>query len=382
MRGINGRFRQRIEQAHRSGTMRIAAPALVSLLGCGAGGYLGWALAFNLNTYRPNVGEWWSVFFIAFTGMMFVPVVIAARRTVAPRFAVSWFVVAAAATYLWTSNTFDYDVRLLADPAEFGVFVVDTPEYADALTDVRLTVSDSDALLEVDAAPSSSPLFIIVAPTPPEYGCIEYGTFEGSVAYGCTAPATIQFENAVSYEWSGAALEAGGVSITTNDTEMIGELPVAAVPVDVTFQTHSSFDDVRIFNRPFLGVAAVNQYNVTFPADAQTIADDSWTAMVEYRHPRGTALLSIARDLSLILLGGAVSLFLIPEVRIRERKPFPATSEPPSSVAPADPSSVQSSEAEPHSEEQPPRRPRAAWVGALAVVVVLVALRQRRGLAL
>lgn len=359
--------------------MRIAAAVLVSLLGCGAGGYLGWALAFNLVTYQPNAGEWWSVFFIAFTGLMFVPAVIAARKVVPPRFAVSWFVVAAAATYLWTSTTYDYDVRQQAFPAQFGVFVVDTPENADALTDVRLTVSDSDALIEVDAHPGSSPLLILVAPTPPKNGCIEHGTFQGSVAYACAAPATIQFENAVSYEWSGAALEAGGVSITTDDSEEIGEFPVVAVPVDVTFQTYSSFDDVRIFNRPFLGVAAVDQYNVTFPADAQAIADDSWTAMVEYRYPRGTALLSIARDLSLILLGGAVSLFLIPQVRTRERKPVPVTSEPPSSVAPADPSSVQPSEQQPHPEEQPPRRPKAAWVGALAVAVVLVALRRLRG---
>lgn len=266
-----------------------------------------------------------SVFFIAFTGLMFVPAVIAARKLVSPKLAVSWFVVAAAATYLWTSTTGDddYDVRGLADPAEFGVFAVNSPEVASELTNVRLTVLDTDVLLEVNAAPGSSPLFIVVAEVPPEYGCIEYGAFYGSTAYACVAPTAIQFPNAVSYSWSGAALEAGGVSITTDDTEKIGELDVTAVPVDVTFETYWSFDGPRIFNRPFLGVAAVDQSAVTFPAEAQTRADEKWTAAVEYRFPRGTALLSIARDLSLIILGGAVSLVLIPQLQARASEPLP-----------------------------------------------------------
>lgn len=59
MKRIDGRtLRQRVEHAYQSGALRAVPVVVVPLLGCGVGSYLGWALAFNLSTYRPNAGEW------------------------------------------------------------------------------------------------------------------------------------------------------------------------------------------------------------------------------------------------------------------------------------------------------------------------------------
>ncbi|GAA4714922.1 hypothetical protein APR04_005971 [Promicromonospora umidemergens] len=363
----------RTESQRRRG--RVATAIALSLISCLPGGVVGYYTAFTLTYYEPGKSEWIVLLLAAIVGAPVVFLLVVLRKEAMTRFATSWLLVAAAGTYLWTSTTFDYDVRQLAETAEFGAFTVDDPKNIDDVTRVQLTVDGTDAVLEIGAAPDSEPLVLIVAPVPPEYGCSEYGTFGGSPAYACSAPAALQFNDAVRYSWSGAALEAGGVSITTDDTEKIGELPIAAVPVDVTFATYSSFDDKRIFNRPLLGAGAVDQYTITYLANAQTLARDQWTAVVEYRFPRGTALLSMARDLSLILLGGAVSLFLIPQVRTRERQPAPATNEAPSTSADARLRRPEQRSRQAHQKSGSSMVHRA-W--SFAVALALVTLRRHR----
>jgi hypothetical protein len=337
---------------------------------------VGYFTAWILTFYVPGKSELNFLNLAAFLAIPLIGLLVLSRMAGMIRFGVSWFLVATAAAYLWTSSTFDADVRQLADTTEFGVFVADIPGNVDAVTSADLTIDGSRAVLEVGTERGSEkPLILVVGPTRPD-GCSEYGTFGGSTAYACVAPVALQFEDAVSYSWSGAALEAGGVSIfTANGSGEIGELQVVAVPVNVTFATYS-FDDQRIFNRPLLGVAALDQYAITYVANAQTLSDDQWTAVVEYRFPRGVALLSIARDLSLILLGGAVSLFLIPQRYTRKPEPVAASTDAPRT----DVGSVLASGHQPRlaTSSQVPTT-TSLVVGSVLVTAVLVALRWRRG---
>lgn len=349
----------------------------VALFSCLFGGMFGYYTAWTLTFYTPGDSERTLLLLATLLALPAVVILVALWKTETTRLGLSWLLVAAASAYLWTSSSFDTDVRQLTDTEEFGVFVVDIPEYVDAVTSAHLTIDGDRAVLDVEAVEDSEPLILVVAPSPPD-GCAEYGSIGGSPAYACSAPTSLQFPDAVSYSWSSAALEAGGVSIaTTKSTDMIDDLPIVAVPVDVTFETYT-FDDQRIFNRPLLGVAAVDQYAITYLAEAQTLADDRWTAVVEYRFPRGIAMLSIARDLSLILLGGAVSLFLIPRA-LSTRQSVPVATALPSSAFGPDPSSASSSEPERDSGSSSSRAPIAAFLSSLVVAAALVALRWGQG---
>ncbi|MFE7503746.1 hypothetical protein [Promicromonospora sp. NPDC057488] len=294
--------------ASRAG--RVTGIWVLSLAMCGFGGSFGYLSSWILTFYTPGRTERELLVVAAVVAALLIVMLIVLRRVGMSRFAASWFLVGAAATYLWMSTTFEPNLHTVTSPT-FGVFAVQTPGNAEEVTRAHLTIDDTDAWLHLEAAPGSSPLVIIVTPVPPEYGCGEYADFETSTAYTCVAPTSVPIDHATSYSWSGAGREAGGVEIATSGPTQIGDLPVTALPVDVTFRTHSP-SDAKTFDRALLGTGAVDQYDVTFLAEAQTPTDDHWTAMVEHRFPRGLALLSIARDLSLILLGGAISLFLIP----------------------------------------------------------------------
>lgn len=356
------------------GTVLAVAAALLSGL---FGGMFGYYTAWILTFYRPGDSERNLLLLAALLALPVVVILVTLRKAETTRLGLSWFLVAAASAYLWTSSTFDTDVRLLTDTEEFGVFVVDNPERVDAVTSAHLTIDGDRTVLDIEAAEDSEALVLVVAPTPPD-GCAEFGSLGGSPAYACSAPTSLQFPDTVSYSWSGAALEAGGVSIATKkSTDLIDDLPVVAVPVDVTFETYTS-DDQRIFNRPLLGVAAVDQYAITYLAEAQTPADDHWTAVVEYRFPRGIALLSIARDLSLILLGGAVSIFLIPRV-LNTRRSVPVAKALPSLGSGPTQSSASSAKPERDRVGSSRRVPLPVFLGSLVVAAALVALRRRRG---
>lgn len=294
--------------ASRAG--RVTGIAVLPLAMCCFGAFFGYLASWILTFYTPGKTERDLLVVAAFVAAVLLVMLIVLKDVGMSRFAASWFLVGAAATYLWMSTTFEPNLKTVASPT-FGVFAVQTPGNAQEVTRAHLTIDDTDAWLDLEAAPGSSPLVIIVTPVPPEYGCGEYADFETSKAYTCVAPTSVPIDRATSYSWSGAGREAGGVQIATSGPTQIGDLPVKALPVDVTFRTHSP-SDAKIFDRALLGTGAVDQYDVTFLAEAQTPTDDHWTAMVEYRFPCGLALLSVARDLSLILLGGAISLFLIP----------------------------------------------------------------------
>jgi hypothetical protein len=312
MKAIGGGVLVRMADWSASRAGHATGMAALSLPLCFFGGYFGYMASWILTFYKPGRTEWELLIVAAVFAALLLVILIMLKGFGISRFAASWLLVGAAATYLWMSTTFDSNPEEVAT-TNFGVFAVQTPGSAEEVTRAHLTIDETDGRLDLEAAPGSSPLVIVVTPVPPANGCSEYADFESSTAYACVAPTSVFLGPVLSYSWSGAGREAGGVSITTESATQIGDLPVKALPVDVTFITHSR-SDARMFDRALLGTGAVDQYEITFLAETQT-PTDHWTAMVEYRFPRALALLSIARDLSLILLGGAITLFLIPSTQ-------------------------------------------------------------------